>query len=109
MSARRARPQLPLYSATKAAVDALTLSLAKLLGPRRITVNGIAPGAIETDITSALMRGDDPQLRAYYASRSVLGRIGQPEDVARVAAFLASDDADWITGETIAASGGQEL
>jgi NAD(P)-dependent dehydrogenase (short-subunit alcohol dehydrogenase family) len=109
MSARRARPRLPAYSASKAAVDALTASLAKLLGPRGITVNGIAPGAIQTELTSALINSGDPKWKAYYASRSIMGRIGQPEDIASVAAFLASADAGWITGETIMAGGGQEL
>ena len=109
MSSQRARPQLPAYSASKGALDAMTRSFAKLLGPRRITVNGIAPGVVDTDLNAPLMHGGDPMWESYFASRSILGRIGQPDDLAGVAAFLASEDAGWVTGDTILASGGQEL
>jgi NAD(P)-dependent dehydrogenase (short-subunit alcohol dehydrogenase family) len=87
----------------------MTKSFAKLLGPRQITVNGIAPGVVDTDLNAALMHGGDPKWEAYFASRSIMGRIGQPEDLAGVAAFLASSDSAWVTGDIIIASGGQEL
>jgi 3-oxoacyl-[acyl-carrier protein] reductase len=98
-------PTAAIYSATKGAVDALTRALAVELGPRKIRVNAIAPGLVETEGTQgAGMIGSD------FAKTSVantpLGRIGQPDDIARVVVFLASDDAGWITGERIPASGG---
>lgn len=99
-------PNAAVYSATKAAVDAVTRSLAKELGPRRIRINSINPGMIETEGThSAGITESD--LRKQIESQTPLGRIGQPKDVATVAAFLASDDAGWITGETLYVSGGQ--
>jgi 3-oxoacyl-[acyl-carrier protein] reductase len=94
-----------VYSATKAAVDAVTRSLAKELGPRNIRVNAINPGAVETEgvHTAGLMEGDFlKQLKA----QTPLGRIGQPEDIAPAAVFLASPDAAWITGETLRIGGG---
>ena len=109
MSAQHARPQMPAYSASKGALDALTRAFAKLLGPRLITVNGIAPGAVDTDMNAALIHGGDPKWAAYFASRSIMGRVGQPEDMSGIAAFLASADAGWVTGDTIIAGGGQEL
>ena len=109
MGAQRARPQMPAYSASKCALDGLTRAFAKLLGPRKITVNGIAPGVVDTDMNADLLHGGDPQWKAYFESRSILGRVGQPDDMASIAAFLASEDAGWITGDTILASGGQEL
>jgi 3-oxoacyl-[acyl-carrier protein] reductase len=107
MAAHRARPHLIAYASSKAAMDALARSLAVELGPRRITVNNIAPGFIETDINADLVR--DPVRGPILKSRSVLGRVGQGEDVARVAVFLASDEGAWITGQTVFANGGQEL
>lgn len=97
-----AMPASSVYSATKAAVDAITRIHAVDLGPKGITVNGIAPGLTTTDMTS----GFDGPARAGVAAQTPLGRIGEPEDMAGLAAFLASDDAAWITGEVIAASGG---
>jgi 3-oxoacyl-[acyl-carrier protein] reductase len=94
-----------IYSATKSAIDAITRALAAELGPRKIRVNAIAPGLTETEGThDAGMIGSDFQ-KASLATIP-LGRLGQPEDIARVAVFLASDDAGWITGERIPASGG---
>jgi 3-oxoacyl-[acyl-carrier protein] reductase len=94
-----------IYSATKSAVDAITRALAVELGPRKIRVNAIAPGLTETEGThDAGMIGSDFQ-KASLATIP-LGRLGQPDDIARVAVFLASDDAGWITGERIPASGG---
>src|SRR5262249_16529740 len=94
-----------VYSATKAAVDAVTKSLAKELGPRKIRVNSINPGMVETEglhITG--ISGSD--FRKEVESQTPLGRIGQPQDIAPAAVFLASADSAWITGETLYVSGG---
>jgi 3-oxoacyl-[acyl-carrier protein] reductase len=94
-----------VYSATKGAVDALTRSLAKELGPRHIRVNSINPGMIETEGThSAGITESD--FRKEIEKQTPLGRIGQPQDIATAAMFLASDDSGWITGESLVASGG---
>lgn len=95
-------PTSALYAASKAAVMALTHALAKELGPRGITVNAVAPGVIETDMTAAILAERGDQIRAM----TPLGRIGQPDDIAGIVAFLASEDARWITGRTILADGG---
>jgi 3-oxoacyl-[acyl-carrier protein] reductase len=100
-----APPGGSVYSATKGAVDTLTKSLAKELGPRKIRVNAINPGMVETEgVHAAGFIGSDFQRQAE--AQSPLGRIGQPQDIATVAAFLASTDSGWITGETILAAGG---
>jgi 3-oxoacyl-[acyl-carrier protein] reductase len=94
-----------VYSATKAAVDTITRSLAKELGPRKIRVNAINPGMVETEGQRAAgFVGSDFQ--KLFESNSALGRIGQPDDIAPAVAFLASPDAGWITGETLFISGG---
>jgi 3-oxoacyl-[acyl-carrier protein] reductase len=94
-----------VYSASKGAVDTVTKSLAKELGPRKIRVNAINPGMIETEgVHAAGIIGSDFQKQAE--TQSPLGRIGQPQDIATVAAFLASPDSGWLTGETLYASGG---
>ena len=90
------------YAASKAGLIALTKSVAKELGGRGITVNAIAPGFIETPMTESLSE----KVREEYASRIVLRRFGTPEDVANVVAFLASDDGDYVTGQTINVDGG---
>ena len=95
-------PTSTVYAASKAAVVALTHGFAKELGPRGITVNAIAPGVIETDMTTAILAERGHQIRAS----TPLGRIGQPADIAGIVAFLVSDDAGWITGRTILADGG---
>ena len=92
-----------VYSATKAAVSALTGVLAKELGPRKIRVNSINPGPVETEGTSGAIGSD---FMNNLVARTPLGRIGQPEDIAPVAVFLASDESGWLTGETLLASGG---
>ena len=98
-------PNASVYAATKAAVDALTRSLAKELGPRRIRVNAINPGVVETEgVHAAGLVGSDFEHRAV--EQTPLGRIAQPWDIAPAAAFLVSDDAGWITGETLFVSGG---
>jgi len=94
-----------VYSATKAAVDAVTKSLAKELGPKKIRVNSINPGMIETEgIHAAGFIGGD--LHNQVVAQTPLGRIGQPDDIGKIAAFLASDDSGWLTGETLVAGGG---
>jgi 3-oxoacyl-[acyl-carrier protein] reductase len=99
-------PNASIYSATKAAVDSITRVLAAELGPRKIRVNAIAPGVVETEGThSAGMIGSDFEKAAV--ATTPLGRIGQPDDIARVAVFLASGDSGWITGERVLASGGR--
>jgi 3-oxoacyl-[acyl-carrier protein] reductase len=98
-------PNASVYSATKAAVDAVTRSLAKELGPRKIRVNAINPGMVETEgvHSSGLSSGD---FRKQLEAQTPLGRIGQPQDIAPAAVFLASDDSAWITGETFYVAGG---
>jgi len=94
-----------VYSATKAAVDTITKSLAKELGPRKIRVNAINPGMVATEgLQAGGFLGSDFQ--KMFESNSALGRIGQPDDIAPAVVFLASPDADWITGETLLISGG---
>jgi 3-oxoacyl-[acyl-carrier protein] reductase len=101
-----APPTASVYSATKAAVDTVTRSLAKELGPRRIRVNSINPGMIETEGFHAAGLAES-DFRKQVETQTPLGRIGQPGDIGPVAVFLASNDSGWITGETIHVSGGQ--
>lgn len=98
-------PNASVYSATKGAVDALTRSLAAELGSRKIRVNAINPGMVETEGFHALGIGES-ELRKQVEAQTPLGRIGQPLDIAGAAVFLASADSSWITGETIRISGG---
>ncbi|GAB3647607.1 SDR family NAD(P)-dependent oxidoreductase [Glycomyces tarimensis] len=105
---RIAFPEGVAYAMTKGAVDTFTLALAKELGPRGITVNTVAPGIIDTDMNAEWLRGDDEAKRAA-AARSVLGRVGRPEDVAGPVLFLASEAGRWTTGQVIDATGGSEL
>ena len=95
-----------VYSATKAAVDAVTVALSKELGPKRIRVNSLNPGMIETEGLHAAGIAES-DFRKKVESQTPLGRIGQPEDIARVAVFYASDDAGWVTGQTLILAGGQ--
>ena len=100
-----APPNSVVYSATKGALDTVTQVLAKELGPRRIRVNTIAPGGVETEgVHAAGLIGSD--FEKQIVAGTPLGRFGQPEDIAGVAVFLASDAAGWVTGERIGASGG---
>ena len=98
-------PNGSVYSATKGAVDAITRSLAAELGPRGIRVNAIRPGMVETEGTHlAGIEGSDMQKQVR--AQTPLGRLGQPQDIAGAAVFLASLDSSWITGETFVISGG---
>lgn len=101
--ATAAEPGLSVYSATKAAVDAITRGLSKELGPQGIGVNAVAPGIILTDMTSGL----PAEVHAATVAATPLGRSGQPEDVADVIGFLASDAARWVNGRSIMVDGGQ--
>jgi 3-oxoacyl-[acyl-carrier protein] reductase len=95
-----------VYSATKAAVDAITVALSKELGPRKIRVNSLNPGMVETEGLHAVGFAEG-ELRKMMESQTPLGRIGQPEDIARAAVFFASNDAGWVTGQTLLLAGGQ--
>jgi 3-oxoacyl-[acyl-carrier protein] reductase len=98
-------PGSAIYTATKAAVDAITRVLAKELGPRKIRVNSINPGVVETEgtHTAGVIGGD---FEAQAKQQTPLGRTGQASDIAPVAVFLASEDSHWVTGETLGVSGG---
>jgi len=98
-------PAAAVYTATKGAVDTITRTFAKELGPRKIRVNSINPGGVETEgtHTAGIIGGE---MEAQMVAQTPLGRIGQPEDIARVAVFLASADAGWVTGELIQTAGG---
>jgi 3-oxoacyl-[acyl-carrier protein] reductase len=94
-----------VYSGTKGAVDAITGALAKELGPRKIRVNTINPGPVETEGTHAAgLSGSD--FEKNIVAQTPLGRVGQPGDIASIAVFLASDDSGWLTGEQLLATGG---
>ena len=98
-------PSSSVYTGTKGAVDAITRTLAKELGPRKIRVNAINPGMVETEGVRAA-GFDQGDLRKSIEAQTPLGRIGQPKDIAPAAVFLASSDSAWITGETVRVAGG---
>ncbi|MFF1282937.1 SDR family oxidoreductase [Streptomyces sp. NPDC058299] len=106
VATRVAFPAIVAYTMTKAALDYLTLSLAQELGHRGITVNSVAPGYTETEINPTLRI---PEIRQRYSDASVFGRLGEPADIADVVSFVASDDARWVTGQWLDASGGVHL
>ena len=106
MGARAAYTTMPVYAPTKAALDVLTRNLALEFGPRGITVNSVMPGATATDMNRAAR---DPDTAREVAKTIALGRVGQPEDIAEVVAFLASPEGGWVTGQRLDASGGQRL
>lgn len=98
-------PGTAIYAATKGAVDTMTIGLARELAGRKIRVNNIAPGGVNTEGAQTLgMIGSE--MEKHIVSQTPLGRIGQPNDIAKVALFLASDDSGWVTGERILVSGG---
>ena len=99
-------PAASLYSATKAALDAITISLSKELGAKHVRVNSILPGATETEGATSAGVTAGSEYEKMFIAKTPLGRRGQPEDIAKAAVFLASDDAAWITGEQISVSGG---
>jgi NAD(P)-dependent dehydrogenase (short-subunit alcohol dehydrogenase family) len=103
---RTAFPGIAAYAASKGAVDVLILHLAAELGPKGIRVTGIAPGAIDTDM-SAWLRSEEGSANAH--AMQALKRIGQPEDIAGAIAFLAGPDSAWVTGTILDASGGTKL
>ncbi len=96
-------PGMTVYAAAKGAMDAATRAWAKELGPKGITVNAVAPGPVETDLMREVL---DDATKAVFVQRTSLGRIGMPDDIADVVAFLASEDARWVTGQVLAATGG---
>jgi 3-oxoacyl-[acyl-carrier protein] reductase len=105
VAATAAPPGTSVYSATKGAVNTITRSLASELGPRKIRVNAVNPGMVETEGVQA-MGILESDFRRQVESQTPLGRIGKPKDIAPAVVFLASDDASWITGETLYVSGG---
>ncbi len=107
-AAKRGRPDLAIYGASKAALNLLTLAMSNHLGPRGITVNAIAPGAVDTDINAAFL-AQNPNAYADFAKGLALGRVGQPRDLASIVGFIASDEASWITGQVIYVDGGSSF
>jgi 3-oxoacyl-[acyl-carrier protein] reductase len=102
---RPAPPEAAVYVATKSAIDGITRVLAKELGPRKIRLNSVSPGIVETEGTHAggFIGGN---FERQVVQQTPLGQVGRPDDIARVVVFLASDDARWVTGETLTVSGG---
>lgn len=105
---RFATPGASAYAAMKGAVEVLTRYLAKELGPRGISVNAVAPGAMETDFGGGGVR-DNPQLNRFIASVTAMGRAGRADDIGPVVASLLANDTQWVTGQRIEASGGMFL
>ncbi|AFK62854.1 short chain dehydrogenase [Advenella kashmirensis WT001] len=101
-------PGFSAYSAAKAAVEILSVYMARELGPRGITVNTVAPGAIETDFGGGLVR-DNADVNAQFAAMTALGRVGVPDDIGPMVAGLLSDANRWITAQRIEVSGGQTI
>jgi 3-oxoacyl-[acyl-carrier protein] reductase len=104
MASQAPPPGGSVYSATKGALDAITRSLAAELGPKKILVNAVLPGPVETEGAQSLAAWD--QFKTQFVPRTPLGRVGQPRDIASVVSFLASEDAGWITGQVIPVAGG---
>lgn len=104
VASQSAMPTASVYSATKAAVDSFTRTLAAELGPKNVRVNSVLPGPVETEGTQAMP--EFSQLRDIFVPQTPLGRIGQPKDIATVVSFLASEQAGWITGQVIPVAGG---
>ena len=105
---RRALPDLVAYAMSKGALDVMGLTLAKALAPRGITVNTVAPGLVDTDMNADWLRASD-EAWAEGAAMSAFNRVGEPDDIAGAVAFLASDDARWVTGHYLDATGGSLL
>ena len=98
-------PGYSIYAGSKSAIEQFTRSLSRELGPRGITVNSVIPGLTDTDMISDYT----PAIREAVAKNTTLGRLGKPQDIADVVAFLASDDGRWITGQQVVANGGSNL
>jgi NAD(P)-dependent dehydrogenase (short-subunit alcohol dehydrogenase family) len=101
-------PGYSIYASMKGAIEIFTKYVAKDAGARGITVNVVAPGPIETDFNNAVIR-NNPDRKVIMASQTALGRVGQAEDIGGIVAFLCSEDAGWISGQRIEASGGVNL
>ena len=95
-----------VYSATKGAVDSITIALSKELGPKKIRVNSVNPGMVETEGMHAAGFADGDLQKTVEAGTPLGGRIGQPEDIGKAAVFFASEDAGWVTGQTVLLAGG---
>jgi len=106
--ARFSLPGYAAYAAMKGGIEVLTRYMAKELGARRITVNAVAPGAIETDFGGGAVR-DNKQINDFIASQTALGRVGLPDDIGGAVASLLSDDSGWINGQRVEVSGGVSL
>lgn len=106
--ARFTEPGYAAYASMKGGIEVLTRYQAKELGARGITVNTVAPGAIETDFGGGVVR-DNPHLNKHLAEKIALGRVGLPEDIGGVVAFLCTEQARWITGQRLEVSGGMNL
>lgn len=106
--ARFSNPGYSAYASMKGAVEVFTRYLAKELGSRGIAANVVAPGAIETDFAGGVVR-DNPQANAHVAGATALGRVGLPDDIGGVVAFLCTDEAKWINGQRLEVSGGMNL
>lgn len=105
---RFSNPIYAAYASMKGAIETLTIYLAKELGERKIRVNAVAPGAVETDFAGGVVR-DNEQINAFIASTTALGRAGRPDDIGGVVAFLCSDEARWVNAQRIEVSGGQAI
>ncbi|MEU6327669.1 SDR family oxidoreductase [Streptomyces sp. NPDC047049] len=106
----RAKTELIAYAMSKGAIDVFTRTLAKELGPRGITVNAVAPGAVDTEMNASWLRGEaNAEAQAAVRAMSPLGRIADATDIGDIVAFLASDDSRWVTGQCIEATGGALL
>lgn len=101
-------PGYSVYASMKSAIETFTRYLAKEIGARGITANIVAPGPVETDFNNAAIR-NNPQMKGFLAGNTALGRVGTPEDIGGVVAFLCSDDARWVNGQRIEVSGGINL
>ena len=111
VSTGRTRISLPggaAYASMKGAIEVLTKHMAKELGPRRIAVNVVAPGAVATDFSGGIVR-DNPEVNRHVAEMTALGRVGQPEDIGAMIASLLSEDNGWINAQRIEVSGGMMI